>query len=355
MIFQDCQISNPSDFTSWDVAQEANCSRGILDWIADNTVLKANVIESSINLGGNTFYRFSISARNTAEKEYHGLGRSKNRLTAASIAAGEVIERFIAKQILKSSEVIRATHCVIIENSEISVKPVSNNIELPSTGLHSSNGWAVHFSLKSAIDNSVTEAMERHILLYTYLREGWSGFHADAQVPFKNQVLTPYISKFSFGGIGAGIVATEGKEFPGRTFGYLCDDLEKINRSSKWLSAFFESFDQWESLAQNHSEPSENGWLTRYQHHFLNLKHSERNEAAKQGLNFPKVQANILMFDIQKILNLPFPLFAAYTYGGDLIPLFIKQKLSDEESSGVVKLLKKWDLPGTLPEYHPIL
>ncbi|OQW47456.1 MAG: hypothetical protein A4S09_15150 [Proteobacteria bacterium SG_bin7] len=351
----DCQIINPGDFDTCPPAQEANYSRKLLEWIAENAFLKSKVFESTIDLGGKEYFCFSISAIDSDNNEYLGFGRSNSRLEAASIASGEVIERLIAKKILKTTEVISTNSVVKIENSEISVTQSKTQTALPSPGFHSSNGWAVHFSLKSALENSVIEALERHILLYTYLHSGWHSFQIDSQVPFKSQTLTPYISKFSFGGFSAGIVATEGKEFPGRTFGYLCDDATEINNSPKWLNAFFESYCQWDAFVKNKPQSIDENWLRKYQHHFLNHTHEAQDGKSFKRSDHPKVESNILMLDIQKVLDLPVPLVGAYTFGRDLIPLFFKQKLSIDESLALGNLLKKWDLPPELPEYHPIL
>ncbi len=352
----DCRITNPNDFNTVTLAQEADYSRQLLEWIVENALLKSKVFESTIDLGGREYFCFSISAIDSDNNEYLGFGRSNSRLEAASIASGEVIERLAAKKILKATEVITTNSVVKIENTEISAAQSKTQTAPPSPGFHSSNGWAVHFSLKSALENSVIEALERHILLYTYLHSGWHGFQIDSQVPFKSQTLTPYISKFSFGGFGAGIVATEGKEFPGRTFGYLCDGATQINNSPKWLNAFFESYCQWDSFVKkNEPQSNDENWLSKYQHYFLNHVHEAKEGKAFKELDHPKVESNILMLDIQKLLDLPVPLVGAYTFGRDLIPLFFKQKLSIEESLVLGNLLKKWDLPPELPEYHPIL
>lgn len=354
-----CQIFNLEGAfdTSGVSPNESNYSSLLLDWIVDNSILKSEVFESDLEISGQKFFRFSISSTDSEGNQYHGFGRSKDRLKAASIAAGEVIERYAAKKVLKSAAPFLAKHHVNIQDTEISVTESDDVTPLPTPGFHSSNGWAVHFSLKKSVENSILEALERHTLLYSYLHSGWNGFKRDSQVPFNNQMLTPYISRFNFGGFSAGIVATEGSEFSGRTFGYLCEDAATINGSQKWLNAFFESYGQWESLSLNNAQTKNDNLLSQYQKYFLTTPHQSEicDPVAGQSQNSAKIKSNILMLDMKQALGLPFPLYAAYTFGGDLIPLFFRQKLSTEETVSLQQTLKNWDIPIDLPEYHPVL
>lgn len=359
MSLNGCQIINLDEAfnPSLIAPNEADCSNLLLDWIVDNSHLKSKVYESDLAIPGQKFFRFAISSTDPDGNQYHGFGRSKDRLKAASIAAGEVIERYAAKRVLKSAKPCQTKHQVNIEDTEISVTESDHLTPLPSPGFHSSNGWAVHFSLKKAIENSVLEALERHTLLYSYLHSGWNGFKRDSQVPFKNQMLTPYVSRFNFGGFAAGIVATEGNEFPGRTFGYLCEDATNINGSQKWLNAFFESYGQWELLSLNDNQTQGEDLLSQYQKHFLMTPHQSNDfePVTTQSQNWSKIKSNILMLDLKRLLDLPIPLYAAYTFGGDLIPLFFRQKLSITEMALLQQTLKNWNLPAELPEYHPVL
>ncbi|MFZ4402501.1 MAG: hypothetical protein ACOYOK_00225 [Pseudobdellovibrionaceae bacterium] len=354
-----CQIFNlDSTFDdSIAVANESDCSNLLLDWIVNNSLLKSEIFESGLEISNQRFFRFSIAATDLDGNQYHGFGRSKDRLKAASIAAGEIIERYVAKKVLKSAKPFLVKHHVCVQDAEISVTESGHEVPLPSSGFHSSNGWAVHFSLKKAVENSTLEALERHTLLYSYLHSGWNGFKRDSPVPFGNHVLTPYVSRFNFGGFGAGIVTTQGREFPGCTFGYLCDDVATINGSQKWLNAFFESYGQWESLSLNNVQNQNENLLSQYQKYFLTTSQQSevRDLIIAPSKNSAKIKSNILMFDLKQALGLPFPFYAAYTFGGDLIPLFFRQKLSIQETVLLQQTLKYWSLPTSLPEYHPVL
>lgn len=359
MNWSDFQIHNLNDFKNnveSSISQQEKNSRLLLDWIADNPILKTEIFEDNIDIAGQKYFRFYLKGTDNNGELFGGFGRSKNRLRAASIASGELIERYIAKYVFKSSSV-KAKNIISANNGEITVEVNNTEVNLPSKGFHSSNGWAVHFNLQQAIEKSFLEALERHTLLYSYLKYGWDGFIQDQVVPFNSVNLTPFISKFSFGGFGAGIVTTTGPLFPGNTFGYICEIAEKLNSSEKWLSAFFESYDQWELFSQNKVQDSGKNILVDYQKHFLFNASTriERNNLIIAEKSFDTISANLVMIDIQRALSLPCPLFAAFSYGRDLIPLFFKQKISDIENENLKRILKKWTILESLPEFHPIL
>lgn len=359
MNWNDFQIHNLADFENdygLDPLQQEKNSSSLLEWMTDNPFLKTQIFEDSIDISGQKYFRFYLKGTDASGELLGGFGRSKNRLTAASIASGELIERYIAKQVLKSVN-IKSKNIISAIDGEISIQETNSEIELPSRGFHSSNGWAVHFSLKQAVQKSFIEALERHTLLYSYLKHGWDGFIKDQVVPFNSVELTPNISKFSFGGFGAGIVATTGSMYPGSTFGYICENKENLNSSEKWLSAFFESYDQWELFNNNKAQDGSKSILADYQKHFLmnTFLDGKQRDLTIEEKSFDSVSTNLLLIDIQKALNLPCPLYAAFSFGGDLIPLFFKQKISDKEQDYLKNILTKWDLSENLPEYHPIL
>lgn len=359
MNWNEFQIHNLTDFKSdirSDLSQQEKNSTLLLDWITDNPILKTEIFEDNIDISGQKYFRFYLKGTDSNGELFGGFGRSKNRLTAASIAAGELIERFVAKYVLKSPNV-KAKNIISASHGEILAQNSNSEENLPSKGFHTSNGWAVHFSLQQAIEKSFLESLERHTLLYSYLKYGWDGFIQDQIVPFNSVNLTPYISKFAFGGFSAGIVTTTGSLFPGSTFGYICESVEKLNSSEKWLSAFFESYDQWELFSRNKVKEDGKNILVDYQKHFLlnKIVHLKKNNSDIEEKSFDNLSANLLVIDIQRALNLPCPLYAAYSYGKDLIPLFFKQKISDQESKDLKLILNKWAIPESMPEFHPIL
>jgi len=324
-----------------------------LDWLAGLDFLKISVNEREL-LTKEKYYRFVVRGEDSEGVLSSGFGRSRDQLTAATIAGCEMIERFVCRKILRASSNLLAPMSVLVEDGGIDIQLSECKNSFPTVGLHSSNGWAVHFSVKQAIDNAVMEGLERHILLLSYLKSGWSGFLFDEQVPFEKVMLTPGIARISVGGFKAGIVLTEGSSAKGVTFGYLCQVVDGFEASGKWLSAFFESYEQWVDLTER-EEPKEMSVIESYQWHHLKKKRPDLPLVSADELVIDKTNANIAVFNIGPVLKCPTPLYAAFVYGGNLIPLFLKQKLSSEEHVNLREKLALHGIKSDIPEYHPIL
>lgn len=324
-----------------------------LDWVAGLDFLKVSVFESELEVS-EKYHRFTVQGIDAAGEQSAGFGRAKDKLTAATIASSEMIERYVSREILRNSSQFSAPFLVSVEGGGIDVKEAEAPSSFPSKGFHSSNGWAVHFSMKQAIENAAREALERHILLSTYLKHGWAGFAFDEKVLFKNAILLPGIARVSVGGFRAGIVVTEGPESPGVTYGYLCEEAAGFEKSRKWLAAFFESYEQWADLI-GRTEPESLSMIEQYQWHHFKGKCPTLSTNAAEETQIDAATGALAIFDLQEVLSSPVPLFAAFVFGGDFIPLFLKQKLSSEEQRSLTNLLQSSGIETELPEYHPIL
>lgn len=351
MDFSSSLISRVSDLPTQDGGAD-DFRFELLDWIADAGFLKLTVEEREIQVR-EKYFRFAIRGEAKTGKSVFGFGRSPDKKTAATVAVNEVLERFVSRAVLAESSVL-APLAVSIQNGKIEIADSMSPAKLPTPGLHSSNGWAVHFSAQAAIENAAREALERHILLLSYLKHRWSGFFFDEPVPFSGATLIPGIACIEAGGFRAGIVLTTGNEAPGATFGYLCAAGKEFEKSSRWLGAFFESYEQWSDLtARPTPEPS--SILEDYQHHYLKTSRPTLPEEAAPEAMFEKVDGNLAVFNLQNALGSPFPLFAAFVFGGDFLPLFLRQKLSGQEIGAIRRQLSEFRIAEELPEYHPIL
>lgn len=327
-----------------------------LEWASTKSPLALSVYENKFQFKENSFYRYSIQGATTNGKTFSGFGRSQNQTKAAIIAVMETLERFICNSVLKN-ESLQPNLGVIIRDGTLSFTEAikSEDFGLLTEGFHSSNGWALHFDAKAAAESAATEALERHILLSTYIESEWDGFSFSEAVQYENRRLIPAMANNTCGGFAAGMVLTKGIESKGSTFGYLCDKLASFNASPRWANAFHESFEQWEDLKKGQKSKIPSLIESTQWHYFEN----ETTEIPPQTW-IPKVQlevaqTNLLVFDLQKVLSTPFPLFAAFAFGGDLLPLAFKQKLSSQELINFESKLKKLGVYNSLPEVHPIL
>lgn len=333
----------------------------LLEWVADNPILKTRIHESTLDVAQSRYFRFAIEGTDAEGEMFRGFGRSRDRRGAAVIASAEMLERLVAKKVLKTNDLTAARHGILFKNGEIEINE-SAPCAMPSQGLHSSNGWAVHFSLQAAIERAALEALERHILLYTYLKDGWEGFDRDHQVVFEHVTLFPLMSRNEIAGFRAGMVYTKGQEtgvgaLPGVTFGYLCDESTRFLKSTKWLNAFFESYEQWIDVERLGIKDTDS-WIERYQRHYLEKDRLSLAPTAPHTTELHSIKqahGHLMAFDLAKALHLPCSLYAAFVFGGDLIPLFLKQRLTKEEGLTLMHKLIGLGIAARLPEFHPIL
>ncbi len=327
-----------------------------LEWAATKSPFSLSVYENKVQFKEKSFYRYSVQGTSTSGKTFSGFGRSQNQITAAIIAVMETLERFICKSVLKS-ESIEPNFGVIIHNGNISFTEAikSEELGLPTEGFHSSNGWALHFNARAAAESAVREALERHILLSTYIESEWDGFSFSEAVQYENRRLIPAMANNTCGGFAAGMVLTKGSESKGSTFGYLCDKFAGFNVSPRWANAFHESFEQWEDLKKGQKSKMLSLIESTQWHYFENKITESQPQAWTPKIQLDVAQTNLLVFDLQKVLSTPFPLFASFAFGGDLLPLALKQKLSSQELMNFESKLKRLGIYNSLPEVHPIL
>jgi len=327
-----------------------------LEWASTKSPLSLSVYENKVQFKEKSFYRYSVQGASTNGETFYGFGRSQNQTKAAIIAVMETLERFICKSVLKN-ESLQANFEVIIRDGTISFTEAikSEDLGLPTEGFHSSNGWALHFDAKAAAESAVRESLERHILLSTYIESEWEGFAFSESVQYENRRLIPAMANNTCGGFAAGVVLTKGVESPGSTFGYLCDKFAGFNSSPRWANAFHESFEQWEDLKKGQKSKTPSLIESTQWHYFENEITEFQPQAWTPKTQLEVAQTNLLVFDLQKVLSTPFPLFAAFVFGGDLLPLAFKPKLSSQELINFESKLKRLGIYNSLPEVHPIL
>ena len=227
----------------------------------------------------------------------------------------------------------------------------------PNELFKNSNGWAVQFSKNEAKAAALREALERHILLYTYLRSGWNEFVLlDHKVSQKGEAFF-LVSPYTCNGHFAGLVVYQDHRFPGISFGHMADALEKVNSSPRWAHALFEAVAFVErGLETDGFEVSLENQI--YEDCRLWLLEPWTKRTWKKDLNFqsmPEAKIEILSGSVSSL----FPSFEGLVYShvksNDLIPLFVAEDLKDASCRGFLEqILAKYEL--ALPSgRHPIL
>lgn len=233
----------------------------------------------------------------------------------------------------------------------------SNELSHIPKSLQTSNGFAVHFSKEDAVQAATNEAIERHLLQYSFLKDGWKGFEYLNKKTIGDESLTYVASKYSINDLRAGMVLTTSKRFPGISFGYFVDQENKIESSPRWTHATHEALDKIEPFlqivnSQNlDTKPIEQGildWMTKP---YENLTFS--NKESVQAL--PSLTLETKIFNLSERWGLNFPLFGAYCFSPHLLPLIVVDRLSKSDSVLILDLLKKFNLPLRIPERNPVL
>ncbi|MBL7542856.1 MAG: hypothetical protein JNL11_03525 [Bdellovibrionaceae bacterium] len=199
------------------------------------------------------------------------------------------------------------------------------------------------------------EAIERHLLLLTFAKYGWNGFFEIDQMQMNNYKFRSVVSKISLAGFSGGMSLCQSPSYKGISFGYLADITRKIATSEKWEQAFYESYDLIRVKEANPTAQMQKDLIGRELEYYLNtpFEHSFANEGQIIELK-KELHSNLAVIDLNESLNLPVPFYAAVVHGGDLLPLYFTDLLTNNGKKYIQDLCERWEL-SELPERHPIL
>lgn len=364
MLLRDCQICETKNLPQVNEKDWPSCEQRLLDWVANNDKVFVSVSEKTSSLPSGEFRLFQIKGRDPVTgREYVGVGRSLNRLSAASIAAGEVLERMMMVELFRHSKEMLSLNKISLKNGRSEFQITSSEpAELPLAGFRTSNGWAVHFDLNQAIYSALKEALERHILLFTYLKYGWEGFNAYDSGSFEGHGLTSLIARVMVAGHKAGMGYAKSKIFGGGIFGYVCDKASGFEKSSRWSQAFFEAYDnlifyEANGVCQEEGKVKKESDVIKEQmmHYLVNDSSGWRIQDKSILETHADLHANVICIDVAKFFGIPCPFYAAFVYGGDLLPLAFRETLTAQELMTLHAQLEKYGIKGEFPLRHPIL
>ena len=323
--------------------------QNLLSWFANNSDSK--IMKNDFSFSGKYIHRFF--AYLGSDKSLGGFGRSQDEFTAAVKGCAEAVERKVYQSHIARKDLLNLD---LIEGENFfEINPAFNKKSIDPS-FYNSNGWAVGFTKESALERAKIEAIERHLLLYTFLKDGWNGFFIINRMKLDRIELISLVSKYTLAGYSAGIGVAKSPKFLGASFGYLCDKTEKIKFSPKWEQAFYESYDylrvrsQLEEFKPNSDSISQG--LNYYLENDSNLIFADEEKLTEIGNTYCSSAAII---ELKEMHNFEFPFFAAVVHGGDLLPLFFKRTLAASGEKVLLERFKQLRLPVGIPERHPIL
>lgn len=321
-------------------ADAINWEDQFLNWFAG---LDVPTSERFFNLGGLRYHHFSSVFPVEGGRVCTSYGRSESRKVAAVKCAAEYVERkFMVEW---------------FHDCESDDKPYET---LPPKLLQTSNGWAVRDSPERALQAARYEALERHLLLKSFLKFGWSGFQLIESMKAENIDLYFLKSRFRAGEYVAGLVVAKSSLYPGVSFGYGLGKASEIQSSQFWESAIFEAIEKIQVLDGRSIDLTcdTSTWVTAgIKRHLespfdLAALSKGKNEIAICE-DVPKGYSRI--FDLRQQWSLDLPLFAAYAWGGGLIPLFCENRLGISERTYLQNVLRQNGLSETAIVGHPIV
>ncbi len=321
----------------------------LLSWFAGQN--DAKVHSDEFIFSGKRIYRFCANISGT--EGMSGFGRSQDETIAAVKACAEAIERNTYREFLKQNGSLNLQIKQTLSDLRIES---SHHPKQIAPSFQNSNGWAVGFSSLASIERAKVEALERHLLLLTFIKDGWSGFYEISSITVDGIEFTSLLSKYTLAGYSAGIGIARSEKFKGASFGYICDKTENIKTSPKWEQTFYESFDYIRvRLAQENFKPQQGLIFQELEYYLENdfvEKFSTDSEIISLGENF---NSNLAVIDLKKTLDLKFPFFAAVVHGQDLLPLYFKKSLTAEGENILKEGLESFRIFEAIPDRHPIL
>ncbi len=328
-----------------------------LSW-AVNSKYFEGIKEYSFSFNKKNYFSF-VSKAKYKNLDCFGYGRSLNKKEALLKSVGEAIERYVMLKYFKEDSLF--CRKAIIENGKFIIKEKQKSVLNLPKNLRTSNGWAVHTDKFLSVNNAVKEAIERHILLKTYLTFGFSGFRLINLLDSQGFQFQSLVSNLKEAGFSAGMLLTGHKLFTGASFGYLCDRANNILDSNKWEQAFFESYAS--ILAYKKSYERDRNYLKggdvvkRNMDYWIDSNGSDFQEekVIKSIEGYKTLTANLFQVDLKTEFGLNFPLFASYVFGGNLVPLYFYESISEKEKEYLKEIFNTHQINKKIPKRHPVL
>ncbi len=339
----------------------------LLDWASKSAMFEKPILRT-INFVNQNFSRVTVAIKS---EESHlngvsGCGRNQDLTSALSKAYGECLERKVAYEAQNERD-FSSHHQLEWNTSEILIRPATKKAAMPPKKIRTTNGWAVHFNRDEAIRNALNEAIERHLLLLSYFKYGWSGFEIADPIEWDGLRIFSMAARCSMPPFRAGLVATKSKNLPGYTFGYFCDFDEHFSNSGKWIHAMMEAFEPakyYEDKSPLNVKEKLSAVLDPMDRtqikYLLDQTDLTRLCYPNDGSQFlvynspTDIASNLAVVNVGARMKLGVEFYAAFVYGGALIPLVFKDHMDTESRGYVEQILSKHSILEQ-PDVHPIL
>lgn len=331
--------------------QGSSDSSAMVSWFMNQAKAPLRMDEKEI--GGHKYYLCS-SGFQDGERFVSVCGRGVTKLQAATRCVGEWLERKAAFEFFGDASGSFKAHAVSISSSG-SLEISERKSELPPLPMDfwTTNGWAVHTDQNSSLESSFLEAVERSLLVSSFLRWGWNGFILAGQTSVDGMDFSSSLSRYKTENYSAGFSICSDPVTQGLSFGHFAEKNEVILQSPKWAQALYESMDKLgtdlERVQINDPLAIDAEWYLKNKIDLSLVDSHTEQETIKLASCFLHTE------DLSKKWSLPFPLFSSFVFGGDLMPLFTPKELTHEGHAYIAKLCDSLGFTPVIPERMPVL
>jgi hypothetical protein len=326
-----------------------------LNLFADKGILTS---EKRLQLGGLNYFLFSSQFELADGRICSCYGKDEDRVSAAVKCAAESIEREVMSRFFFTGVDRTAASAVTLTKAGL-ISEAATDVDLAPPGLRNSNGWAIQRSKELAETAAVREALERHLLLKSFIRFGWDGFSLVQEIEAEDATFYLMTSRYSCAGMTSGLVVAKSTLYSGISLGYCCGKLNEIGNADFWKTALYEAADKILLLKGREIKLSaDSSWMTAEIKRLLEEPFDASALRTQIGTGFiedSSISFYLKSWNVAPELKTDIPVFSAFVWGIDLLPLFPTVGLSEEAANYVRNILSRNDLAPLIPKRHPII
>lgn len=299
----------------------------IADWMGRQENLDFNVVSSEFRYLTKDYSHYLVTVKTEHGAQLSGHGRSEDPHLAFIKGFNEAVERLAMSVYFNDPP---PDKLFIQRNYSTDGKMVPGDFKIrfpPSRRLHNSNGWAVHSQLREAFVRALHEALERHSMQLHYWNEGLSFLRPVKSFNEGDYQVKLSVTPAGFGSLQTVSATLTSLDAPGALFGHTT--VDKINQDS-WVHPQIEAYQIAESIRLSGREDRLDNVFDRIQRSFwFEDRFVAGGLVAASIPQLENLDLNIVAVDLKKWLDLPFELFACWTFSDEIMPLYLESTVSD--------------------------
>lgn len=316
--------------------------QNFLDELSKNDFFGTPIIRTA-QLGNQIIFRSTVEIKNHNSSEnasFYGTGRDSLASTSLVKAYAEAAER-MAMYLFKSCRITPKSKIFQFSDGRFTLSSGQEVEKIPRELINSS-GWAVELDPKKSFNNAFEEALERHLLQYSFLKADWSGFSFVRNLNQNGYNIELYETNYTIFGKKAYLTKTKSLRHLGYSYGFSlksnCDNQNKVKITQSLLESLepLLIFDLMDEETIKKIILTSNDFLERKM--LANILEDQNSFSLVETKTFDfeikwndSAKLTVIQFDLKDFLRVPFSIFATYVYSPFLISL-TPENLKKKES-----------------------